>query len=56
MSGGWMSESLNVLTGMPIDQLYHSSTTESELFKKLTEWDKKNYVITAAVSHSASNT
>ena len=52
MNGGWMSESLYMLTGMPNTGFSTIDLTEDQIFEKLTIWDKKQYVMTAAVNRA----
>jgi hypothetical protein len=47
MDGGFTSESLYAMTGMPTVDWTHSKTTETELWNILDGYDKKHYIMTA---------
>jgi hypothetical protein len=45
--GGWMTEALYAFTGMPS---YEIARTSANLWEALSEWDSKNYIMSAGVS------
>lgn len=49
MSGGWMSESIQALTGVPTVTIYHKKYNADTLWKQIGEWEKKQYIMTGAV-------
>ena len=49
MYWGKTSEAIQFLTGMPSLKVYHSRVKEEDLWKKLSDWDKKKYILTGLV-------
>lgn len=48
MSGGWMNDAFEMLTGFPTSQFRNSDMSANDLYNKLDHLNKKNYIMSSA--------
>jgi hypothetical protein len=47
MNDGMMDEAIYALTGVPSFHIYHGTSSSNAFWEMLTDWDSKNYIMTA---------